>query len=29
MYAWGADLHQARWHAELIEWLLRFKLETR
>jgi methylthioribulose-1-phosphate dehydratase len=29
MYAWGADLHQARWHAELIEWLLRFRNETR
>jgi methylthioribulose-1-phosphate dehydratase len=29
MYAWGADLRQARWHAELIEWLLRFRLETR
>ena len=29
MYAWGADLTQARWHAELIEWLLRFRLETR
>ncbi|GAB3122019.1 methylthioribulose 1-phosphate dehydratase [Glaciibacter psychrotolerans] len=29
MYAWGADMNQARWHAELIEWLLRFKLETR
>jgi methylthioribulose-1-phosphate dehydratase len=28
MYAWGADLKQARWHAELIEWLLRFRLET-
>jgi methylthioribulose-1-phosphate dehydratase len=29
MYAWGADMHQARWHAELIEWLLRFTIETR
>lgn len=29
MYAWGANLEQARWHAELIEWLLRFTLETR
>jgi methylthioribulose-1-phosphate dehydratase len=29
MYAWGADLKQARWHAELIEWMLRFMLETR
>jgi len=29
MYAWGADLKQARWHAELIEWLLRFTIETR
>ena len=29
MYAWGADLRQARWHAELIEWLLRFRIETR
>ena len=29
MYAWGSDLRQARWHAELIEWLLRFALETR
>ena len=29
MYAWGEDLKQARWHAELIEWLLRFRIETR
>ena len=29
MYAWGADLQQARWHAELIEWMLRFTIETR
>ena len=29
MYAWGTDLKHARWHAELIEWLLRFTLETR
>jgi methylthioribulose-1-phosphate dehydratase len=29
MYAWGRDLKQARWHAELIEWLLRFRIETR
>lgn len=29
MYAWGADMRQARWHAELVEWLLRFALETR
>ena len=29
MYAWGATLEQARWHAELIEWLLRFTIETR
>jgi methylthioribulose-1-phosphate dehydratase len=29
LYAWGADLTQARWHAELIEWLLRFSIETR
>jgi methylthioribulose-1-phosphate dehydratase len=29
MYAWGATLEQARWHAELIEWLLRFRVETR
>jgi methylthioribulose-1-phosphate dehydratase len=29
MYVWGASLHEARWHAECIEWLLRFTLETR
>lgn len=29
LYAWGADLRQARWHAELFEWLLRFRIETR
>jgi methylthioribulose-1-phosphate dehydratase len=29
MYAWGATLEQARWHAELVEWLLRFTIETR
>ena len=23
-YAWGADLKQARWHVEIVEWLLRF-----
>ena len=28
MYAWGRDLTQARHHAEIIEWLLRFKIET-
>ena len=29
MYAWGADLQQARWHAEIVEWLLRFTVRTR
>jgi methylthioribulose-1-phosphate dehydratase len=29
IYVWGADLRQARWHAELIEWMLRFTVETR
>lgn len=29
MYAWGATLMEARWHAELIEWMLRFRVETR
>ena len=29
IYVWGADLAKARWHAELIEWMLRFTLETR
>lgn len=29
MYAWGADLRQARWHAEIAEWLLRFTVRTR
>jgi methylthioribulose-1-phosphate dehydratase len=29
MYAWGGDLASARWHAELVEWLLRFRVETR
>lgn len=29
MYAWGATMAQARWHAELIEWMLRFRIETR
>lgn len=29
MYAWGRDLHQARHHAEIVEWLLRFQLETK
>jgi methylthioribulose-1-phosphate dehydratase len=29
MYAWGADLKQARWHAEIAEWLLRFMVRTR
>lgn len=29
MYAWGADLKQARWHAEIAEWLLRFTVRTR
>jgi methylthioribulose-1-phosphate dehydratase len=28
MYAWGKDLLQARHHAEITEWLLRFHLET-
>lgn len=28
MYAWGETLTQARWHAELAEWLLRYTLET-
>jgi methylthioribulose-1-phosphate dehydratase len=28
MYAWGRDLTQARHHAEIIEWLLRFTIET-
>jgi len=28
MYAWGETLTQARWHAELAEWLLRFTVET-
>ncbi|WP_408618054.1 methylthioribulose 1-phosphate dehydratase [Jiangella endophytica] len=23
-YAWGDDLKQARWHVEIVEWLLRF-----
>jgi methylthioribulose-1-phosphate dehydratase len=29
MYVWGRDLIQARHHAEIIEWLFRFKIETR
>ena len=29
LYAWGADLRQARWHTELVEWLLRFRVSTR
>jgi methylthioribulose-1-phosphate dehydratase len=29
MYAWGRDLTQARHHAEIVEWLLRFQIETR
>ena len=29
MYAWGRDLTQARHHAETIDWLLRFQIETR
>jgi len=29
MYAWGRDLAQARQHAEIAEWLLRFHVETR
>ena len=29
MYAWGATMTEARWHAELIEWMLRFRIETR
>jgi methylthioribulose-1-phosphate dehydratase len=28
MYAWGRDLTQARHHAEIVEWLLRFTIET-
>ncbi|MCU1570407.1 MAG: methylthioribulose-phosphate dehydratase [Naasia sp.] len=28
LYAWGADLRQARWHAEIVEWLLRFTVRT-
>ncbi|ACU34943.1 methylthioribulose-1-phosphate dehydratase [Actinosynnema mirum DSM 43827] len=29
VYAWGADLRQARHRLECLEWLLRFKVETR
>lgn len=29
MYAWGRDLTEARHHAEIVEWLLRFRIETR
>ncbi|WP_026424882.1 methylthioribulose 1-phosphate dehydratase [Actinokineospora inagensis] len=28
VYVWGADLRQARWRAECLEWLLRFKTAT-
>lgn len=28
-YAWGADLRQARWHVEIVEWLLRFTVALR
>jgi methylthioribulose-1-phosphate dehydratase len=28
IYAWGRDLTQARHHTEIMEWLLRFHLET-
>lgn len=29
MYAWGADLKQARWHAEIVEFLLRLSVRLR
>jgi methylthioribulose-1-phosphate dehydratase len=29
MYTWGRDLAQARHHAEIAEWLLRFQVEMR
>jgi methylthioribulose-1-phosphate dehydratase len=29
IYAWGADLRQARWHLELVEALLQIRLTTR
>ncbi|WP_199442524.1 methylthioribulose 1-phosphate dehydratase [Umezawaea beigongshangensis] len=29
VYVWGDDLHQARQRAECLEWLLRFRTETR
>jgi methylthioribulose-1-phosphate dehydratase len=29
MYVWGRDLTQARHQAEIVEWLLRFVIETR
>jgi methylthioribulose-1-phosphate dehydratase len=29
MYAWGRDLPQARHHTEIVEFLLRFMVETR
>ncbi|SDY58144.1 methylthioribulose 1-phosphate dehydratase [Herbiconiux ginsengi] len=29
IYAWGADLRQARWHLELVEALLQIRLSTR
>jgi methylthioribulose-1-phosphate dehydratase len=29
MYAWGRDLVHARHHAEIAEWLLRFRVSTR
>ncbi|SES11348.1 methylthioribulose-1-phosphate dehydratase [Lentzea xinjiangensis] len=29
VYVWGADLVQARHRLECLEWLLRFKVETR
>lgn len=29
VYVWGDDLMQARHRLECLEWLLRFKVETR
>ncbi|GAA3888447.1 methylthioribulose 1-phosphate dehydratase [Saccharothrix violaceirubra] len=29
VYVWGDDLHHARHRLECLEWLLRFKVETR
>ncbi|TWP52667.1 methylthioribulose 1-phosphate dehydratase [Lentzea tibetensis] len=29
VYVWGEDLYQARHRLECLEWLLRFKVETR